>query len=114
MYTFQFMILLYLCKFNLCYLQIMEMKKQFAPWKVSLVKNYFEGLVTKTKSEQKQEVDVEAAKFKSSLLSPDAGCKYDQTVKIDLSTLEPHVNGPFTPDLATPISQLGEAKDVHY
>ena len=30
-------------------------------------------------------------------------------VEIDLSTLEPHVNGPFTPDLATPISQLGSA-----
>merc|ERR1712136_722185 len=50
----------------------------------------------------------EAAKYKDSLLSPDAGCKYDQVVEIDLSTLEPHVNGPFTPDLATPISQLGD------
>ena len=30
-------------------------------------------------------------------------------VEIDLSTLEPHVNGPFTPDLATPISQLSDA-----
>ena len=29
-------------------------------------------------------------------------------MEIDLSTLEPHVNGPFTPDLATPIGQLGE------
>jgi aconitate hydratase len=32
---------------------------------------------------------------------------YDQIIEIDLSKLEPHVNGPFTPDLATPISQLG-------
>ncbi len=31
---------------------------------------------------------------------------FDQLIEIDLSTLEPHVNGPFTPDLATPISQL--------
>ena len=30
-------------------------------------------------------------------------------VEIDLSTLEPHVNGPFTPDLAFPISQLLDA-----
>ena len=30
-------------------------------------------------------------------------------IEIDLSTLEPHVNGPFTPDLATPISQLAAA-----
>merc|ERR1712223_1648089 len=51
----------------------------------------------------------EAAKYKDSLLSPDAGCQYDQVVEIDLSTLEPHVNGPFTPDLATPISQLSDA-----
>jgi aconitate hydratase len=33
---------------------------------------------------------------------------FDQVIEIDLSTLEPHVNGPFTPDLATPISKLGE------
>lgn len=31
-----------------------------------------------------------------------------QLIEIDLSTLEPHVNGPFTPDLAHPISKLGE------
>ena len=54
----------------------------------------------------------EAGKYSSSLLSPDADCKYDQVVEIDLSTLEPHVNGPFTPDLATPISQLGGAAKV--
>ncbi|WP_397599346.1 aconitate hydratase [Silvanigrella sp.] len=34
---------------------------------------------------------------------------YDQVVTIDLDTLEPHVNGPFTPDLATPISQFAKA-----
>jgi len=50
-----------------------------------------------------------AAKYKDSLLSPDPECKYDQVIEIDLSTLEPHVNGPFTPDLATPISGLAEA-----
>src|SRR5215213_4830866 len=30
---------------------------------------------------------------------------YDQLVEINLNELEPHVNGPFTPDLATPISK---------
>ncbi len=36
---------------------------------------------------------------------------YDQLIEINLSELEPHVNGPFTPDRATPISQLAaEAK----
>jgi aconitate hydratase len=31
---------------------------------------------------------------------------YDQLIEIDLSTLEPFVNGPYTPDAATPVSQL--------
>jgi len=31
---------------------------------------------------------------------------YDQLVEIDLSTLEPHLNGPFTPDRATPVSEM--------
>jgi aconitate hydratase len=31
---------------------------------------------------------------------------FDQVIEIDLSTLMPHVNGPFTPDLATPINEL--------
>lgn len=31
---------------------------------------------------------------------------FDQVIEIDLNTLEPHVNGPFTPDLATPVSQM--------
>jgi aconitate hydratase len=33
---------------------------------------------------------------------------YDRVLEIDLSTLEPYVNGPFTPDAATPISELAE------
>jgi len=33
---------------------------------------------------------------------------YDQVIEIDLSTLEPHINGPFTPDLATPISKFAD------
>jgi aconitate hydratase len=33
---------------------------------------------------------------------------FDQVIEIDLDTLEPHLNGPFTPDLATPISQMKE------
>lgn len=34
---------------------------------------------------------------------------FDEVIEINLSELEPHVNGPFTPDLATPISKLKEA-----
>jgi aconitate hydratase len=33
---------------------------------------------------------------------------FDQVIEINLSELEPHLNGPFTPDLATPISKLKE------
>jgi aconitate hydratase len=33
---------------------------------------------------------------------------FDQVVEINLSELEPHLNGPFTPDLATPISKMKE------
>ncbi|MBR8534197.1 aconitate hydratase [Carboxylicivirga sediminis] len=33
---------------------------------------------------------------------------FDQLIEIDLNTLEPHLNGPFTPDKATPISQMRE------
>ncbi|MDB5277872.1 MAG: aconitate hydratase, partial [Ferruginibacter sp.] len=34
---------------------------------------------------------------------------FDHVIEIDLDTLEPHLNGPFTPDLATPISKMKEA-----
>ncbi len=33
---------------------------------------------------------------------------YDRIIDIDLSTLEPYINGPFTPDAATPISEFSE------
>ncbi|MDW5290946.1 aconitate hydratase [Formosa sp. PL04] len=32
---------------------------------------------------------------------------FDQVIEIDLNTLRPHLNGPFTPDLATPVGELG-------
>jgi aconitate hydratase len=31
---------------------------------------------------------------------------FDQVITIDLNTLQPHLNGPFTPDLATPVSEM--------
>jgi len=42
-------------------------------------------------------------------LREDPGAEYDQLIEIDLSALEPHINGPFTPDLATPISAFKAA-----
>jgi aconitate hydratase len=54
-------------------------------------------------------------------LTGDAECyanpeKYfDQVIEIDLSTLEPHINGPYTPDLAWPISEFAKAvKENNY
>ena len=38
---------------------------------------------------------------------------FDQVIKINLSELEPHVNGPFTPDLATPVSEMREKAKKH-
>ena len=44
----------------------------------------------------------------TNLLTADKNASYDQVIEIDLSKLEPHVNGPFTPDLGHEISKLGE------
>lgn len=40
-------------------------------------------------------------------------CRDFQVIEINLDTLEPHVNGPFTPDLAHPISQLGKNAEAN-
>lgn len=40
-------------------------------------------------------------------LNADEGAEYDVVHEINMDTLKPHVNGPFTPDLAHPIDQLG-------
>ena len=58
----------------------------------------------------------ELAKKHLSLLAADPEVEkepekyYDEIIEIDLSKLEPLINGPFTPDLARPVSQL--AKDA--
>ena len=31
---------------------------------------------------------------------------FDEVIEIDLNTLTPHINGPFTPDLATPVDKM--------
>ena len=33
---------------------------------------------------------------------------FDQVIEINLSELKPHINGPFTPDLATPVGEIRE------
>lgn len=49
-----------------------------------------------------------ARQFQHNLIA-DKGAKYDQVVEINLSELKPHLNGPFTPDLATPIGGVESA-----
>jgi len=49
------------------------------------------------------------AKQYKDLLKADEGCQYDQIIEINLDELEPHINGPFTPDLATPLSEFKNA-----
>ncbi|KAJ1347256.1 aconitate hydratase [Parelaphostrongylus tenuis] len=53
------------------------------------------------------EIAEEADKYKDLLIADD-GAHYDQIIDLNLDTLIPHVNGPFTPDLASPIDKLGE------
>ncbi|CAK5262265.1 unnamed protein product [Mycena citricolor] len=57
------------------------------------------------KATNRQEIAAYAEQFAHNLKA-DEGAQYDQVIDINLSELEPHINGPFTPDLATPISQF--------
>lgn len=49
----------------------------------------------------------------SQLLCADPEAVYDEVVTVDLSSLEPHINGPFTPDLSTPLSQFKDVVKVN-
>ncbi|XP_077195483.1 aconitate hydratase, mitochondrial isoform X2 [Paroedura picta] len=40
-------------------------------------------------------------------LKPDPGCTYDQLIEINLDELKPLINGPFTPDLAHTVDEIG-------
>jgi aconitate hydratase len=48
------------------------------------------------------------AEKNAELLRADPGAAYDRVLELDLSTLEPYVTGPHTPDRARPISKLKE------
>lgn len=57
----------------------------------------------------RHDIAAEATKYSNIVgLRADQGAKYDEIITIDLSTLEPHINGPFTPDLSTPLSKFKE------
>jgi len=54
----------------------------------------------------------EAEKYPD-LLRADKGAEYDQVIVIDLPLVEPHINGPFTPDLAHPLSKFNKSVRDH-
>lgn len=74
---------------------------------------YDERMVTYLKATGREEV-VAMANAAAADLRPDEEVLanpekyYDRIIDIDLSSLEPYINGPFTPDAATPISKFAE------
>ncbi|KQS41703.1 aconitate hydratase [Pedobacter sp. Leaf194] len=72
---------------------------------------YDESMERYLRSTDRNEVADEANKIKEYLTGDaevyaDPENYFDQVIEIDLNTLEPYLNGPFTPDLATPVSQM--------
>ena len=77
---------------------------------------YDERMFTYLKATEREEIGKMANEL-GDYLKPDAESEkyYDEVIEIDLSKLEPHVNGPFTPDLAWPISKFKDAvKEKEY
>ncbi|KAL3482993.1 aconitase family-domain-containing protein [Aspergillus germanicus] len=72
---------------------------------------YSDAIGRYLKATRRGHVVERANEVKASLLTADEGADeyYDQVIEIDLNSLEPHVNGPYTPDLAHPISKLSTA-----
>ena len=74
---------------------------------------FSQRMVPYLESTHRSSIAVQASTIASSpslhnLLRADEGAQYDNLITIDLSVLEPHVNGPFTPDLSTPLSQFAK------
>ena len=74
---------------------------------------YDESMERYLKATGRADVAHEANKIKEYLTADsevyDSPHKYfDQVIEINLSDLKPHLNGPFTPDLATPVSEIGD------
>ncbi len=75
---------------------------------------YDEKMSAYLKATEREEVAKLADKIRDCLrpdpeVYADPANFYDQLIEINLNELEPHVNGPFTPDLAWPISKFAEA-----
>jgi aconitate hydratase len=72
---------------------------------------YSDSMARYLSATKRAEIARTASGFKQALLTADQGSEqyYDDIIEIDLNTLEPHINGPFTPDLSHPLSQLKDA-----
>jgi len=73
---------------------------------------YDEAMERYLRATDRSNVADEADKIKGYLTGDDEvyanpEAYFDQVIEIDLDTLRPYLNGPFTPDLATPVGQLG-------
>ena len=72
---------------------------------------YDESMERYLESTERMDIVSAAASVKSDLRA-DQGVYdnpeqyFDEVIEIDLNTLTPHINGPFTPDLATPVSEM--------
>ena len=74
---------------------------------------YLEATERKSIAEEAKKVSEHLTADPEVLINPDK--YYDRTIVIDLSTLEPYVNGPFTPDAAWPISSFaGAVREYSY
>ncbi len=72
---------------------------------------YDESMERYLKSTEREDVVNAASNIKDDLKADqevyDNPEKYfDEVIEIDLNTLKPHINGPFTPDLATPVNEM--------
>ncbi|OGU14995.1 MAG: aconitate hydratase [Ignavibacteria bacterium GWB2_35_12] len=75
--------------------------------------NYLVATNRKEVADMAKNIALHLAGDKEVYVHPDK--YFDQVIEINLSELEPHINGPFTPDLAWPISQFAKAvKENNY
>ena len=79
---------------------------------------YDDSMERYLRATDRSEIADEANKIREYLTGDDAVYAnpeeyFDQVIEIDLDTLRPHLNGPFTPDLATPVGELGAKAKEH-
>ncbi|KAH8704852.1 aconitate hydratase [Talaromyces proteolyticus] len=77
----------------------------------SCIFSYSEAMSRYLNSTRRAEAVSRANDVYTTLLTADEGSDryYDDVIELDLDSLEPHINGPYTPDLAHPISQFKNA-----